>query len=348
MVIPIIIAFYIVIFSTDYALFRSNFVEIDNTFKAVFYEILDNRKRVEDILKKVDDLKDAWIRLEENQWIYEKTVVRESYSLDTRYFYQYLPNNAFSVLIDHNFDQIVKGARIKADINYYHQIARFYFHCVKTSESTQRIEDEINAKISTIRTLKKNLEENIFVPVKDSSGNLNIFFPSKEIDDASSFASATPICYPISQKKNGSVYPDNDNKDYITQDGKIDSQKWKDFVEKKVVIIIECFKRFQEKETSHCPDIKNIVSYNDFFSTIIESDTLFPPSFYSQIVGTWKPWVYLILISSFLAIWGTVFLITGIFNVLIIFFSGLLIYLIFCILFVIALTILFIIHLLFF
>jgi len=345
MLIPVVVAFYIVIISTDYALFRSRFVEIDNTFRAVFDEIIENRKRVENILQNINQLKGAWVQLEKDQWINEKTAIRESYSLDTRFFYQYLPNNAFTVLLARNFDQEIIGARYKADINYYHQIARFYFHCLKTSETTQRIEVEINGLLKQLHAKK---EKSSFIPIIDSSSNIVNFYSTEERYDASSFPTTTPICDHTPHEKFYIIKSDELFKAFLTEDGDIDNKKWEEFVETKVEKIIDCFKRFQEEDTEHCPNIKNIATYRDFFSTVIDQNNLFPSFFYSEIVGKWKAEVYLVLLSSVLAIWVTALLMADPFELILTIFSGVISSIIFGILFIIFFIILYILYRIFF
>ena len=318
MLIPIFVAFYIVIFSTDYALFRSRFVEIDNALKAVFNEMVENRKRVGGVFQQLPILEDLWIKQEEGHWIYEKIPIRNIYSMKTKFFYQYLSNNAFTVLQSHNLDQIIKGAKIKTEPNYYHQITRFYLHCIKTSETTQVIEDEINKKIKTI---KNNLCKSQIIN-KDHQSN-NSFIRPLPVDGSGNYIDTYQIDIDIESTKFATASVEDDiDPSYFKKSTTVDinsnginsediNDAWENFILENVKIITDCFNLFQKNDMKHCQDLRIIDKYSDFFSTVIDQDAIFPTPFFSQIIGKWKKWTYLLLISSFIAIWGTVFLITG-------------------------------------
>lgn len=309
--IPIFVAIYIVIISTEYALFRNKFVEIESAFRAVFEEIVDNRKRVVNILNELDNLKNAWINLEKDRWIYEKSVVRVPYSIENRFFYQYLPNNAYTVLQSHSYDQIINGARNKQEPNYYHQIARFYFHCVKTSENTQKIEAKINFFLLKLKYEENKNKKISISKYKDCSGNLTPEYYNKECEDYSSFPTANVHSFESGYIDYNFVEPHCDENPFFSENGNLDMKKWTDFIETNVEKIKNCFNLFQKMEKTHCPNLKNLENSDVFFHTIIDQNTFFPPNFFTQIFRKKIIWPYLLLISSVLSIWLILFIKIG-------------------------------------
>jgi len=323
-IIPIFVAFYIAIFSTEYAIFRNRFVEINSAFKSLFNEIVKNRERIDDILIRIEDIKKAWIQLKKNIWINEKTIVKEKYSTKTGFIYQYLPNNALKVIQSYNLDQIIQGAEnCDCRPNYYQQISLLYYYFVKTSEETQRIEDEINDFINLIESHHEPIDPTII--------------PKKVIDDSG-------ILY-FECKQFG--YEINDFNSLFVN-GQFDHNKWEKFVEEKVQNIINSFKNCRDKQNEECSDIVRIGNYSDFFNTIIVRDMLFPPDSISKIFGSINPWQYLLLVPAVIAIWATFLIVTGLFDIVYYLLSGFLISLIFIILFIILFGICFIIRCLFY
>jgi len=323
-IIPIFVAFYIAIFSTEYAIFRNRFVEINSAFNSLFNEIVKNRERIDNILLCIEGIKQAWIRLEKNKWINEKTIVRETYSTKTGFIYQYLPNNALKVIQSYNYDQIIQGAE-NSDFrpNYYQQLSLLYYYFVKTSEETQRIEDEINDFINLIDSQHEPIDPTI-IPKKVIDGSGNLHFECKQFGyEINGFNSLFA---------NNEFNPDN----------------WSNFVTKKVQRIIKCFEQCRDKQNEECPDIIIIKHYCDFFDRIIIKDSLSPPNSIFHIFLSKNPWPYLIFVPAVLAIWGTFLINTGFFGIVYYLLSGLLIGFIFIILFFILFVICFIIQRLFF
>jgi len=283
LIISICVAFYIAIFSTEYAIFRNRYVEIRDTFENVFKEIFKNKERIESVLSSIDSLKTSWIRSEKGQWIKDKTIVRDPYSVTTRFIYQYLPNNAFKVMQSKSFDQIIKGAKNEQIPNYYHQLLRFYFQCVTTSEKSQRIEDQINDFIDLKEKHPQPIDDSIDVEkLIDGSGNL-LFFHK-------------PIGYKISE------YND------LFVNGIIDNLKWNNFVTSKVDEIVDCFNKCKNNEQFHCSDLVSLNSFQNFFSTIVDQNVFYPPNLFEDLFGLWKREIYTILLSGVITIWITYFI----------------------------------------
>jgi hypothetical protein len=135
-------------------------IERDEYFKLLFEEIDLIRTKIPEIPDKVNSLRDKWKAFEKNKWIQLKHPVLFPYSASTRFFYQYLPNNAFFSLINRGFIRDIKGFNPKSKDPQYHIISLFYLHCKNASELSERIEDYINVCIDN--KPKDNSPSNFF------------------------------------------------------------------------------------------------------------------------------------------------------------------------------------------
>lgn len=323
-VIPIFVAFYIAIFSTEYAIFRNRYVEINSAFKSLFNEIVKNRERIDDILIRIEGIKQAWIRLEKSKWINEKTIVKEIYSTKTGFIYQYLPNNALKVIQSFNFDQIIIGAENSDNRpNYYQQLSLLYYYFFKTSEETQKIENEINEFIDLLDSQHEPIDPTL-IPKKVIDGSGNIHFECKQFG-----------------------YEINDFNSLFVNN-KFDRNQWNIFVTKKVQKIIELFENCKNNQNKDCSDIVRIENFREFFNTIIVRDSLFPPHSLTNIFVSKKPWPYLLLIPAITAIWVTFAILIGYCEFLSFLLSGLILTLIFLFFFSFFFVICFIIQRTFF
>ena len=84
-------------------------IEREEYFKLLYEEIDLIRTKIPLIPSKIETLKKSWKSFEKEQWIQEKHPILFPYSASTRFFYQYLPNNAFHSIINRGFIREIKG-----------------------------------------------------------------------------------------------------------------------------------------------------------------------------------------------------------------------------------------------
>lgn len=217
-------------------------IERDEYFKLLYEEIDLIRTKIPQIPNKIKTLKESWKSFKKEQWIQNKHPILFPYSSSTRFFYQYLPNNAFQSIINRGFIREIKGFNSKSEDDQYHMISYFYLKSKNTSEFSQRIEDWINICI-------------------DNRPNDNI--PSKFF------------------KLHGIVFKWLDSKTIkFTDISEIDSQgnpigfqikTWDEFVEYQCSQIIKLFDELQKKIDER---ILNYKDYQDFYQDIINEEDI--------------------------------------------------------------------------
>lgn len=292
-------AFYIALISADFAIYRQKCIQIDDAFQGLYKEIETIRERVKDVYKQLDLLEESWKKLLKNQWIGEKTIVREAYSQDTRFIYQYLPNNAFKVIQSYNFDTYIKGFQKTTEINYYHEIQRFYFQSIKTSEKSERIENLVNDIIDKICNYIEDQPNTYF------NQKSKILCDQTDFKDPVIYFENLPFKGHISLTKPFTQF-ENCKIDEVKSKFQTNSQNtkfWEEFVAEKVNEIRECFNKWENKEKTHCKNLMTLDTYAKFSAEIIDREKLILPGYLTHIPKNIRRILVSISISAAVASW---------------------------------------------
>jgi hypothetical protein len=273
-VITIISAIFISVVIVKYTYTETKKLERDEYFRLLYNEIDLIKTKIPLIADQIQELKPKWKAFEKEKWIYEKHPVLWPYSQNTRFFYQYLPNNSFNSIINRGFARDIKGFDPKSKDQQFHFISLFYLNIKNASELSERIEDYINACIDNKPTDGKpskffKSHELVF---KWIDSNIIQFTDTNEIDEHGNYCSFRELL-------------------------------WDEYVDEKCNEIIEIFDNLKSKIDTR---ISNYHSYQEFSQDVIveEEDISLTNSFNDKKtnIGIFWPiyaFLFLILILIF-------------------------------------------------
>lgn len=304
----LLLAFYIALISADFAIYRQKCIQIDDAFQGLHKEIKTIRSRVASIYEQLDRLEESWKKILKNQWIGEKTIVREAYSQDTRFVYQYLPNNALKVIQSLNFDTYINGFQKTDEINYYHEIQRFYFQSIKTSEKSERIENLVNDVIDKICNY---IEDN---PNTCFNQQSKILCDRTDFKNTIIYFEKLRFKAHISLTKPFTQFEDCEFNEVISkfESNSQNIKSWEEFVAERIKEIRECFEMWENKEKTHCKNLKMLDTFTSFSAEILDRKKFILPGYLTNFPKDTRKILVSIAISAAAASWIMLLLILSI------------------------------------